>query len=80
MEITADIHQLKSSRKMAFINVYDQNDGRVGIWGIKPCTVLALDGIRFELYTFDDDEYMAEWWAENVDRYDKLINLNTIEI
>jgi hypothetical protein len=51
----------------AFINVQENIDGRVMVWGSTYTnkTVLVFNGINFSLYQFENEEFFKEWLENN---------------
>jgi hypothetical protein len=71
MNAYVKVYQLESNRGKSFLNPTDE-DGYIGVWGSsyeKP-TILAIDGINFNLISFDNEEYYNEWFEKNKKNFD----------
>lgn len=71
------VSQLNASSGRAFLNVDEECNGAVIVWGscLKEPTYLMRKGIRFHLATFSDEFWAKEWLQENKKIYDELYQI-----
>jgi hypothetical protein len=82
MSAFVTVHQLQSGGG-SFLNVMNE-PGQTGVWGssYNTNTILAIDGINFNLISFDSKAYYDEWFENNKTEFDYfyIVTKNGVEM
>lgn len=71
------VHQLSSNSGEAYLNVFRDTNGQVGVWVnvYGSFVYFCQKGSMIELRSFDDKDYADEWLILHGNEYESIIKL-----